>query len=699
MSHRLNKWVRLRIILVSGAVCLLMVINLGRIINLKFWQGERLEDQAQREYQKFCPVLPIRGSIMDRRGTELAISTMVKSLGAHPRRLTDKGKLSRELAPMVGMSAARIQSLLESDRPFVWIKRHLTPEQAEDMAAWEAQQQKQARAAARRGQDEDADSWRAVYLIPEAKRYYPFQSLAGPILGFCDIDGRGLEGLEKQFDDHIYGKPSKCLNLLDARGHIIVSSEKHQTDNITGDNLVLTIDRTIQYIAEKELAQGVKKWNAAGGLAMVVVPQTGEILAMAQTPGFDPNNYKNTSKDHYQNRNVTIALEPGSTFKIFTIAAALEAKAVRPQDAFHCGNGKWDLGKAGIIHDVHPYGSLPVSDIIKKSSNIGAAKVGMRLGAAKLDHFFRAFGFGSRTGICYAGESYGLVRHAQNCRALIDKVTVAFGQGISTTAVQLAMALSVFGNEGTLMAPLLVKEIIDQKGEVMRRFHPTAVRQVTSPVTARQVLAMMKTVTLPGGTGTEAVPPGFTVAGKTGTAQKIVNRAYSKSKYNSLFIGLVPAERPALAIVVVVDEPKGAIYGGVVAAPIFREIAAQSLRFLGHMPGPEAVPEKPEVIETRQPIKPGVPEAAASRKAPAPQDKMECVTAPLAATMACLPFAVENLQVLPDFTGMTMRQVVSTLQRLGVRCQVKGRGLAVAQTPEPGTALTPDIICRVTFKP
>ncbi len=463
----------------------------------------------------------------------------------------------------------------------------MTPQQAEAVENFKSELEKELQARKKKSKEireEEQASLDAFYLIPEARRYYPHRSLAGPILGFVNADGRGAEGLERYFDENIYGKPLKCMNITDARGHIVISSEKELIDESMGDNLVLSIDRTIQYIAEKELQQGVEKWHARGGFALVVSPQTGEILAMAQEPAFDPNLYNKYNKDYYQNRNVTVAIEPGSTFKIFTVAAALDAKVVKPTDRYNCENGKFNLGAAGIIHDVHPYGGLTVSEIIKKSSNIGAAKIGMKLGPQKMAHYLKGFGFGQRTGISYAGESYGLVRNITSCRSLIDRVTVSFGQGITTTPLQMAMALSALANDGILMQPLLVKSIVAHNGQVVKQFNPTPVRQVLSPEAAKTMLAMMKTVTEPGGTGTEAVPHGYTVAGKTGTAQKVVGRTFSKSKYNSLFIGVVPAENPVLAIIVVVDEPKGAIYGGVVAAPVFREIAGQSLRFLGYYP-------------------------------------------------------------------------------------------------------------------
>jgi len=690
----LTKWIRVRIVLVAAGLGIFFLAIVVRLVDLKFIQGPTLQEKALREYQKDFPILPVRGSIMDRHRTELAMSTFVKSLGAHPRRLPDKKEISRKLAPLIGMTPAAVLEILERDRPFVWIKRHLTPQQAEAVEHYKAEYDKQLKAQMKKAKEgENPNSARpdAIYLIPEAKRYYPHRTLAGPLLGFCNADGHGAEGLERFFDEYIYGKPQKSLNIIDARGQIVLSGEKELVDETVGDNLILTIDRTIQYITEKELQQGVQKWNAAGGFAVVVVPQTGEVLAMAQMPPFDPNLFNKYSKDFYQNRNVTVAVEPGSTFKIFTVAAALDAKVVKPTDRYHCENGKYAVGNAGVIHDVHPYGSLTVAEVIKKSSNIGAAKIGLKLGAQKMDHYLKGFGFGQRTGITYAGENYGLVRNIMSARSLIDRVTVSFGQGITITPIQLAMALSALANNGILMQPLLVKEIVSHQGEVVKKFEPTPVRQVISPETARTMVAMMKAVTETGGTGTEAVPPGYTVAGKTGTAQKVVGRAFSKSKYYSLFIGVTPAENPVLAIVVIVDEPKGAIYGGTVAAPIFREIAGQTLRFLGYYPQPQP-PSPTDTLQVKQsqPAKPAP--AAAAPPAPKP-------TAVTPAQAALVPIGDGPLKQMPNLKGKTIREVVAILHNAGIRCQVEGQGLAFDQKPEAGAPLPANNQCLVIFKP
>jgi cell division protein FtsI (penicillin-binding protein 3) len=673
----MGKWVRLRIGLMALGIAVFGLWICGRFFYLQIIRGPELREEATREYEKFCPVMPVRGMLLDRNGTELAVSTRVASLVAHPNQIKHAGRLSRQLAPVLGFKTRDLQKILTRARPFVFVKRHLTPEREEAFRVWKASAEKRLRAARTTGRT----NLDAIYLIPEAKRYYPQLALAGQILGFCNIDGKGLEGLELQYDRQLYGKPKQCWMMTDARGHIVVTGEKARDPDVMGNNVVLTLDRTIQYIAEKELAAGVEKFHAASGLALVIRPQTGEILAMAQTPCMDPNRYFRFPESSRRNRLVTDCLEPGSTFKIFTAAAALDAQVVKATDKFSCENGLWRLGPKEVIHDVHPYGILTVQQVIQKSSNIGAAKIGSRLGPRRLSHYLKDFGFGRRTGILFSGETAGLLKNIVLARSPIDRATLAFGQGVSVTILQMALALSAMGNDGVLMEPHLVKEIISPQGRKVKENRPRPVRRVLSQYTARQMLAIMETVTQPGGTAREAAPPGFTVAGKTGTAQRLVGRAYSHSKFNSWFVGLIPADHPVLAIAVVVEEPKGAIYGGVVAGPIFRAIAAQSMRILGYYPK-----EPPK--DKNQPVLAGLlatPAAAAT----APAGKF---------TLPKLEIPSGPLTVMPDLQGYTIRQALTLLSHAGLHCRFEGSGLAISQEPAPGTAISPGATCVVQFK-
>ena len=692
MSVGLTKWARLRTILVGFGLALFGLVIVGRFFHLQIIQGSQLREALDREVEKQCPILPVRGLITDRHGVELAISTRVSSLVAHPNQIKNPDLISRELAEVLGMSYHEIKKIITRARPFVFIKRCLTPEKEEAFRLWKEKVEKRILAARKKEDRADED---AVYLIPEARRYYPQQWLAGPILGFCDIDGNGLEGLEHFFNKDLYGRPKSSINLQDARGHIVVSGEEAWDPDVMGNNLVLTIDRTIQYIAEKELQKGVDRWNAAGGMILVTVPQTGEILAMAQVPRMDPNVPARFSKEARQVRLLTDAIEPGSAFKVFIVASALDAGVVRPSDRFHCENGTWALSAKEIIHDVHPYGGLTVQQVIQKSSNIGAAKISLKLGPKLMDEYLRAFGFGSKTGIQFPGETTGLIKNHQRCHSLIDRLTTAFGQGVSVSALQLTMALSAIGNNGVLMEPLIVKEIVSPKGETVKEFKPRPVRRVLSQETAATMLSIMETVTQQGGTATEASPPGFTVAGKTGTAQKVVGRAYSKSKYNSVFMGLIPAHQPVLAITVIIEESKGAIYGGVVAAPVFREVAGQALRVLGYYPHPD---KTDSILVKNQPAAPKTTASATPEVIPL---KAAAILGPLEMPkQAAAPEPPPGpLKVMPDLRGMTIRRAVRLLHGAGVRCRMQGSGLAVSQDPPPGTPLEPGTTCVVKFEP
>jgi cell division protein FtsI (penicillin-binding protein 3) len=691
MSVGLTKWARLRIILVGLGLAFFGLVLTGRFFQLQIIQGSHLREALDREVKKHCPILPVRGTIMDRNGKELAVSTEVSSLVAHPNQIKNATRVSRELAKVLGTSPHEIKKIITRARPFVFIKRCLTPEKEEAFRLWK--ESIESRILAERKRDERADE-DAVYLIPEAKRYYPQQWLAGPILGFCDIDGNGLEGLESYFNKYLYGKPKSCVNMQDARGRVVISGEKAWDPDVMGDNLVLTINRTIQYIAEKELQKGVEHWNAAGGMVMVSDPHTGEILALAEVPRMDPNMPGHYPEAARKVRPLTDAIEPGSAFKVFIVASALDAGVVRPADHFNCESGTWHLNAKEVIHDVHPYGGLTVQQVIQKSSNIGAAKISQKLGPKLLDEYLRGFGFGRKTGIQFPGETTGLLKNHQRCRSIIDRLTTAFGQGVSVSVLQLNMALSAIGNQGVLMQPLLVKEIVSPKGDIVKEFKPRPVRRVLSQHTAATMLNIMETVTQPGGTAHGASPPGFTTAGKTGTAQKIVGRAYSHNKYNSVFMGLIPADKPALAITVIVEESKGAIYGGVVAAPIFKEIAGQTLRVLGIYPQPD----KTDSVLAKN--KPAVPNHVAS---PEPTvipikadvfDSLELTKLTRPQEAPCGP-----LKVMPDLKGMTIRKAMKLLTSSGVRCRMKGSGLAVTQDPAPGTPLQPETFCVVQFEP
>lgn len=554
---------RFRVFLVLLAFVGSFVIISFRAYQLQVFQREKLEKLANRQRQKVATLLPRRGIIYDRHGEELAISIDVDSLYCHPDMVKNPGKLVAALSRPLGMSRKEMLKKVTSSKSFVWLKRRLSPDVSARIRKLDLKE---------------------IGIIQERRRYYPNMELAGHVLGFVGLDSQGLEGLELKYDDFLKGKAEEIVMERDALGrtlHVRVDPFHKGTE---GHNLILTIDRSIQYITEQALERAVNRADARGGIGIVMDPNTGEVLAMANSPSFNPNTFWNFRPYQWRNRAVTDAFEPGSTFKVFLAAAALEEGIVQPGTLIFCENGSMELA-GNTIKDHNKYGWLPLKGIIRVSSNIGATKIGMQLGAEKFYQYIRNFGFGRKGGINLPGETLGLVRDYRRW-VPINLANISFGQGISASAIQLITAFSSIANGGHLMVPYMVKEITDSKGNLVKKFNPKAIRRVLSAETSRAMKAIMLGVVSQKGTGKEAAINGIAVAGKTGTAQKVdlVRGGYRKGAYISSFIGFVPAHTPKMAILVVIDEPKGMPYGGKIAAPVFREIAENALNRMGIFP-------------------------------------------------------------------------------------------------------------------
>jgi cell division protein FtsI (penicillin-binding protein 3) len=428
-------------------------------------------------------------------------------------------------------------------------------------------------------------------------------------------------------------------------------------------------------VAETELSRAVQKWGAKGGIVIAMDPQAGKILAMASYPFFNPNQFIQYQPKFWRNRAISDAFEPGSLFKAFLAAAALEEKVVRLSDSFFCENGSYAVYDR-TIHDHSKHGWLTFQQIIKFSSNIGASKVGEKIGKERFYRYICAFGFGEKTQIDLPGEGKGIIHHPRYWPPVaLD--TISFGQGISVTGIQLVVALSAIANGGFLMKPYLVEKIINEKGEVSQSFQPEAVRRVISEETAKKVTALLKATTEKGGTGEEAVPTGYEVAGKTGTAQKVepLLGGYSEDRFNSGFMGFAPADGPKIVLLVVIDEPRGASYGGVVAAPVFKAIMEKVLPYLNVLPKgtlivkkePDSAPHK-ETLET------------------------ETLTEEVKVGKG-----VERV-VMPDLTGLSMRNALSRIEGKGLIIKVSGNGKVVEQTPKAGAVVEKGDICYLKFQ-
>jgi cell division protein FtsI (penicillin-binding protein 3) len=494
----------------------------------------------------------------------------------------------------------------------------------------------------------------ALFLERSQRRYYPQQSLASQVIGFVDNRSGGRSGIERSMQSHLQGGAVLLQRRRDRRGLDVDRMDDSQRGTTAGRDVHTTLDSQIQFYAEQALEGVVERHEPAAVMAVVVDVHTGDILALANAPSFNPNSV-GADPAPRRNRVIQDAVEPGSVFKPFTVAAAIEEGLVQPETLVDCELGRYRIGRA-VIGDDHPKGVITASEVIKYSSNIGSAKFAQMLGAQRFLGYLRDFGFGHPTGVELPGERSGFVRSAENIKP-IEMATTAYGQGVTATALQLAMGTSALANGGRLMKPRLVIEVTDEHGVPEFRTHPEVVAQVISPETARKVAEMMVTVTEQGGTATRAQVDGFKVAGKTGTAWKVENGAYGTARIGS-FIGFVPADDPVLAIVVVVDEPSvGSRYGGIVAAPAFSEIAGRSLRYLGVAPDPAL--EAEPVVEPEIEAEPDL----------APESNAVAVWS------------------MPDLEGEGMRGALASLQGLGLELTIDGSGSVISQTPTPGTPL------------
>lgn len=638
-------------------------IGVFSIIMLRSYQLQIIDKEhcirlLEKQYFKYVTLPPKRGTIYDREKRELAVSLDVGSLYVRPSEVKDARAMAKKLAPILKGSYQFVLGKITSDRPFVWLMRRISPSQVQEIESLNLE---------------------GIGFIEESRRFYPNKELASNCLGFTGIDPKGLEGLELRYDSYLNGKPGSIQVSRDAKGRSIYSNNIRQEDATKGYNLQLTIDQTIQHVTEKALEEGIKKSRAKAGTAIVMVPRTGEILALAVRPTYNPNSFGDYQPHQWRNRAVTDAFEPGSTFKAFLASSALEEKTTRPQDVYFCENGAYRFG-GRTIHDVHKYGTLTMTEVIKFSSNIGACKIAQTLGDKKFYSYIRKFGFGSKTGIDLPGENSGTLAPPDQW-SRIALGTIAFGQGVSISPIQLITALSAIANDGEMMKPHMVKTIFNDKGEIIKEIQPERMDRVISPETARQVASMLKSAVEEGGTGTQAFIDGYSVAGKTGTAQKVEKetRRYSDHKMTSSFMGFFPAERPQVALLVVIDEPEGVKYGGVVAAPVFREIANTLISYLNIAPVTGRI-------------------ALAKNPAPAAPAGNPMFINPVSYREVSLGSTVMG-DTIPDFSRLSMRDVLARAEECNIAVELSGSGMAIAQSPPPGSPIKNERKCRIRFQP
>lgn len=640
---------RIRIGLLSAIVVCGASLVLRRAYELQIRQGPELRAMAEEQYARDIHTAPKRGTIYDRNGAELAISVDVDSLYANPKRMHAAGvnvaHAAAQLAALLGTDGAVLEKRLASNRHFVWIKRRLTPKESKAVLGLDIP---------------------GLALTSEARRYYPNRELAAHVLGFANIDGQGIDGLELMLDTRLRGSTERVPAIRDRRGLVVFSEHLLDDREGQGDEVVLTIDKTIQHIAERELELAVRTFEAKAGSLVALDPQTGEILAIANYPTFNPNEPSKSTMGHRRNRAITDRFEPGSTLKPFTIAGALSAGAITPEQRIDCEDGAMRVAEY-TIHDTHKWGLLTPAEILSHSSNIGTAKIGLALGRSKLYRTLSNFGFGVTTDLGLPGETAGQLRNYKRWYEM-DAATIAFGQGISVTALQLAVSTGALANRGRLMRPTIVKRIESARGEILEETLPRIARQVVPAYVSGLLSDMLTAVTAEDGTGAEAAVDGYLVAGKTGTAQKAdyVHGGYAEDKWISSFVGFAPARRPRLLVAVVIDEPMIAHHGGTVAAPVFRRVVEASLRHMGVVPS----------VLPSEPVAKGSPRKA-HVDVPPPQAMPTEVTAqPLEA------IAQDEVRV-PDLIGQHVRAALIATHALGLMLVPEGSGIVRTQNPAP----------------
>ncbi|MEE8431456.1 MAG: penicillin-binding protein 2 [Candidatus Desulfatibia sp.] len=561
MKSTETKHINSRTIIIGIFFSLFFTAIGAKAVYLQIFHGPHLSQKAADQYERSFKSTGKRGTIYDTHLAEMAVSIDITSIVAYPPRIDDIRAAAKSLAKVLKIDLKMLQHKLSSEKKFVWIKRRVTPKEA--LSARDL-------------------NIAGIDFISEHKRFYPNKTLAAQVLGFTNIDDKGLEGIEFYYDNYLQGASGSFTIIKDALGRGF-EAEDNQLPNYSGNNLILTLDRTIQYIAEKTLEETVNKFAARSGIVIVMVPETGALLAVAHYPLFNPNAFSGFSREDWRNRSITDPFEPGSTMKIFSAAAALESGSSTPNSIFYCENGAYKIGK-DVVHDTHPYEWLTLAQIVKYSSNIGAVKLSEITGPESLYKILKDFGFGTKTGIDGPGETTGSLAHYSRW-SKIDTGTIAFGQGISVSALQLITAVSAIANGGILMKPYIVQAVTDRNGGLIATFGPQTIRRAVSATTASAIARIMQTVIAKGGTGIKAALEGYSAGGKTGTAQKIdENGEYAKGKYMASFVGFAPAEKPEVAILVVIDEPREKYYGGVVAAPAFRKIAHKTLNYMGIPP-------------------------------------------------------------------------------------------------------------------
>ena len=648
-AHAMSRWRYVLHSRLAVAAVLFALWTTGiqaRLVYLQVVQHSEMKARADRQHLRTIAAPAKRGEILDRNGHVLAYSVDADTIAADPSEIESVDKVAQLVCAALDHCDAKLRlemaRNLRRDSDFAFLARKVSPDEAQRVKALEL---------------------KGVAFLKESRRYYPKKELASHVLGYVGVDNTGLAGLESTYDAQVRGKEGKILVQTDARQHALQSRVDRAAT--AGASMELTIDQYLQHIAERELRAGVEENRADGGTAIVMDPNSGEILALANWPTFNPNSFGKAEDQERRNRAIQDLYEPGSTFKVVTASAALEENVIKSSDPVDCAPGFITFPGRPPINDVHTYGVLPFTDVIVKSSNVGAIRVGLRLGPERLGRYVSRFGFGQAIGPDFRGESPGIVWNPARLDASA-LASVSMGYQVGVTPLQMVAAVSSVANGGTLLEPRVVRAFIKDGNRVP--IARKALRRTVSAATAAELTGIMEAV-VDRGTAKAAQIEGYTIAGKTGTAAKLVSGRYSRSDYNASFVGFVPSRDPALAVIVVIDSPhaKG-YYGGTVAAPVFKRIAEASLRHLGVPPTINALPPVLVARHDAQAAPVGPQRVRDSGVVDA------VVTSPQPGTM-------------PDLRGHSAREALRILTSLGATARIVGSGFVVEQSPEPGAPL------------
>jgi cell division protein FtsI (penicillin-binding protein 3) len=652
-----DKWrvtIRRRL-LVGAAILVLWAAGIqARLLFLQVHKHDDLQARAENQSERTMDISAKRGEILDRQGRVLAYSVDADSVYAVPSEIEDAERAASMLcAALADCSAKEPQALaarLRQKRAFVYVRRRVTPHQAQRIAAL---------------------NLGGVAFIKEDRRFYPKKQLAAQLLGFVGVDNKGLAGIEAAYESQISGAQGKLLYQTDARGRAFSRLERPPT---AGATVELTIDEYLQHIAERELRDAVTANRAAGGTVLIMAPRTGEILALANEPTFNPNNFASASAEHRRNRAVQDIYEPGSTFKVVTASAALEEHVIGVNDIIDVSGGKIRFGSR-VIDDTHDYGSLSFTDVMVKSSNVGAIKVGLKLGPERLELYVRRFGFGRALSPDFPGETTGIVWDPRKLDSSA-LASMSMGYQVGVTPLQMVAAVSSVANGGELIEPRVVRAII--KDGKRQQVKPNVLGRTISRDTAATLTDIMEQI-VSRGTGTYAQVDGYTIAGKTGTASKLVGGRYSRSDYYASFVGFFPSRNPVATIIVVIDSPHArGYYGGPIAGPVFQRIAEATLRHVGMPPTLNA---PPPVLVARRGETPDVRPARSEREA------------------SIVPVSTNgHVRDLPDFRGLSAREALRVITKIGLTARLRGNGVVTSQVPAPGTPIEPGMPCELRLE-